>query len=399
MMRRRTAISDRHSRGGLGLIVALLATAAWANQPPEIRNIWINAIPSAGDQTVTVTADVYDPEGQPLTHQWTTSDGTLAGTADLDAIVTWTLPSGDGHRMISLQVSDAGGASTIAEFLAPIGPIHSYWSLSNSLLQPARIAVDAAGDLWVTDWARARAVHLSADGRPLGEFATGPRPLGIAVAPDGTILVGEDGLDRVARYTTAGALVGTIGAGALGMPNAIAVESVSGQICVADSEATQVAIYASDGTPQTPLGSAIGFPVDIAINSTTSEIFVAAQATSQILVYDFAGTLLRAFGSFGDSSGQFIRLQGIAIDASNRVLALDAHQDHVQLLEPTGQHVATFGHLGNWTSASRTPLGVASIPGERIFVTSSGTSLINVFAHWTWSVNNPPWSAEGVSIH
>lgn len=384
----------------LGLVAALVITPGlWANQPPRIVDIGLDPVPAEGGATLRVACFAVDPEGQPLTYAWSTADGTLTGRTD-QAAVDWTLPAGEGLRAISVVVTDAQGGVARADRLVPVGPIREFQEFGEALRQPVRAALGPAGDLWVTDAARQRVVHFSAAGNLLGEIGTAPRPLGIAVLDATTLLVGEDSLDRVARYSTDGALLGALGVGegAVAMPNAIAV-APGGTIHVADSVAAVVRTFAGDGTPGPTYGAGmLEFPVDLAIAPGGAEIFVADQSAAPVKVFDASGALLRTIGSRGAGPGQFLRPQGVALDEAGRLLVLDAFQSTIQLLEPNGQHVATFGHMGDWRGAMRTPLGFAAIPGERIYVTSSGTADLEVFAHWAWLRTGFPWQGEGLVL-
>lgn len=73
-----------------------------------------------------------------------------------------------------------------------------------SLYGPRAIALDADGNLLVTDTGNNRVIKFSPDGRPLASFGSlgsGPgqlqEPVGIAVAPDGSIYVADAWNGRV----------------------------------------------------------------------------------------------------------------------------------------------------------------------------------------------------------
>lgn len=376
-------------------IVAQCLLCVWsvfANSPPEITDISVSHSPSGGD-TVHVVCTATDADFDALIYVWTTSDGTLAGVDDLDAQVDWTLPVADGNHTLSVEVTDSHGGVARAERAIPTGPIHEQGAITEAAHQPARIALGTADDLWVTDAARARVLHLSRSGNLLGEFPTAPRPLGVAMQDSNVLLIGEDSLDRVARYSTSGSFIGAlgVGSGSVSMPNALAVDP-SGKIHAVDSHAGMVRTFGSDGQAGTPYGAGtLDFPVDICISTDGSEVFVADQGLGQIAVFDSNGALLRMIGS----PGEFVRLQGVTLDDSGRLFALDAFQDQVRLIESNGDPVVSFGHFGDWSGAFRTPLGLAAVPGDRVFISSSGTSMIEVFAHWIWATIE----ISGMTLH
>jgi DNA-binding beta-propeller fold protein YncE len=78
------------------------------------------------------------------------------------------------------------------------------------LFGPRAIAVDGAGDLWVTDTGHHRVLKFSAEGQPLGAFGSFGidkgqfrEPVGIAIAPNGDILVADTWNGRVQRFDSA----------------------------------------------------------------------------------------------------------------------------------------------------------------------------------------------------
>jgi DNA-binding beta-propeller fold protein YncE len=381
-------------------VVPLLAASAWANRPPEVTDLAIGPVPASGGQTIHVTCIATDPENQPLTFHWSTADGSLSGGGDLDAQVDWTLPAGEGDFMVSVEVRDSAGAFTMAERLVPVGPVRQYRTLPGVLRRPTRLAVDADGSLWATDAFENEVVHFTPGGTVLSRFPAGPRPLGIAAGNDGSILVGEDARNRVARYSRDGVLLGVLGAGStnISMPNAIDVDQVTGQIHVVDSSQQRVRVFSPEGALVRSYSSSsmTPFPVDLAVDSTAREVYLADQLTGQVSVFNMSGQRVRSFGSQGNLPGQFGRIQGIALDTTGRILVLDSYQNNVQILTSTGDPVATFGQFGAWLGAMQTPLGIAVIPGERVFAASTGTEDIQVFAYWTWYLTDSP--ATGLVI-
>jgi len=385
----------------LGVLFFGMVVAAYANQPPQILSIDISPIPQLGGQRIQVRCIAIDPEGGTLSYAWATTDGTLEEADDGDSRAIWVLPAAEGNFQCSVVVTDSLGASRKAERLVPIGPIYAFRRLSGRLTQPTRVAVDTQGTLWIADAARARVVHLADNGQLLGEFPTASAPISIAIQTDGTLLVGESGRARVARYNPDGTFRDALGNGvpAISQPSDIDVDPISGRIYVVDSKTRYVRIFSSAGNLLSNIGGTLlEFPVAVKVNPAAGEIYIADQATAQIFVFNPSGQRLRTLGGLGNAPGQFVRIQGLALDADGNLFALDSFQNNVQVIRPDGEHVATFGQLGNGSGAFRTPLGIAAIPGQQVFVTSSGTGEIQVFGYWSWMDPNQLSTTNGMVL-
>ena len=129
---------------------------------------------------------------------------------------------------------------------------------------PAGIAVDADGNVYVTDYALDRVVKFAPDGTVLaqwGSSGSGPgqfsSPFGVAV--DGSNVVVVDQLNnRVQRFATDGSLqgaFGTAGAGPGDFRTPFGVALAGGHVYVADFGNDRVQILNLDGSVLSSVGS------------------------------------------------------------------------------------------------------------------------------------------------
>lgn len=198
---------------------------------------------------------------------------------------------------------------------------------------PRNLAVDAEGNLLVTDLQVPWVAVLDYRGRPVarlalpapddtasGEHGAGP----IAVAPDGTILVasrGEQGhihvFDREYRYVSTWGTPGRA-AGQLAMPTAIAF------------------------TPQ-------------------GEVVVTCYATDlAVQMFDRNGTYLRGFGVHDVGPGNFSLPSGVTVTADGRIWVLDALRENVQVFDSSGRLLGVVGGGGSNPGEFKTPSALAS---------------------------------------
>jgi streptogramin lyase len=107
----------------------------------------------------------------------------------------------------------------------PPGNIISY-AVGNN---PYGIAIDASGNVWVTNFGDNTVTKLSSSGSLLGTFAVGAQPRGIAIDPSGNVWVANSGSNTVTELSSSGSLLGTFTVG--NGPHSIAIET-SGNVWV-----------------------------------------------------------------------------------------------------------------------------------------------------------------------
>ena len=178
--------------------------------------------------------------------------------------------------------------------------------------RPIGIAVAPGGDVLVTD-ARVRVVRLSASGRfqaewggpgdGLGDFAN---PVGVAVGPDGSIFVSDYEQDRVQKFTADGRFLASFGmsgkrTGQLDAPAGLATDA-KGSVYVADFYNSRVQQFRPDGSFQRTIGhpgrlgpGALHYPTGVSIG-TDGELLVADAYNYQLQWFDPQGRSQRRAG-------------------------------------------------------------------------------------------------------
>jgi outer membrane protein OmpA-like peptidoglycan-associated protein/opacity protein-like surface antigen len=89
------------------------ASAAPANQPPTVTCAAERTQIMPGEN-VTVRATATDPEGDPLTYQWTTTAGHVSGT-DASATLDFTGATAPSSATVTVRVSDNHGNSATSD--------------------------------------------------------------------------------------------------------------------------------------------------------------------------------------------------------------------------------------------------------------------------------------------
>jgi DNA-binding beta-propeller fold protein YncE len=268
----------------------------------------------------------------------------------------------------------------------PEGALTGKLALLHALTYPTRLAEGPTGRVYVSDARRGSLFVFNAELTPIGELKGISTPLGVAAAPDGTVYVGSRAGRTVLVFDATGGAQRTVGAGALEMPNDLALDR-AGNLYVADSTAHRVQVFSPDGTLRRTIGAAgsgVGqllFPAAVTVAYPPAhpdgELYVADQRNGRVAIFDLQGTWARALGgpmgTFGSAwQGRFSRIQALGVDGLGRVHAVDSYQNVVQVLDgDTGAFVSSYGSYGSGDGNVLLPLGIAILHDGRVVVADS----------------------------
>ncbi len=195
---------------------------------------------------------------------------------------------------------------------------------------------------------RERVTDMSKGGKGTGKGQL-DSPTGIAVDPNGNILVADTMNGRIEQFSPSGTFVTSIGTrgkghGQLGEPNGIAVDR-AGNIYVAEASNHRVQKLASDGTFIAEWkGPDTGFygPRRIAIGPDDSIYFVD-QGRTRIVKSSPDGQVLATWGSAGSGDGHFRDHTSVAVDpATNKVYVVDSINKRIQVFDSKGKFLAKW---------------------------------------------------------
>ena len=85
------------------------AAGVTPNRPPTVKIEGGSAQPVAAGSRLSLQANVYDPDGDAVTLEWTTTAGALSGATT--ARTNWTAPATATTLTITLRATDSSGAS------------------------------------------------------------------------------------------------------------------------------------------------------------------------------------------------------------------------------------------------------------------------------------------------
>jgi DNA-binding beta-propeller fold protein YncE len=195
-----------------------------------------------------------------------------------------------------------------------------------------------------------------------------PAPSGIAIDAEGDVYVSDYALDRIVKFGPDGTVLAQWGGsgGALGQFNApfgLAVDA-SDTLYVVDQLNNRVQRFATDGTPLSAWGgpgAAAGelrTPFGVAVSG--GRVYVADFGNDRVQVFGTDGSVLFSFGRRGSGDGQFQRPAGVAVAADGGVYVTDHFNDRIEHFNSDGKFVTQLA-AGQAGVATATPGVLASM--------------------------------------
>jgi DNA-binding beta-propeller fold protein YncE len=234
------------------------------------------------------------------------------------------------------------------------------------LIAPSGVAVDAEGNVYVSDFENNFVQKFSADGKPLirfGEKGNAPGqfagPSDLAFDAQDNLYVADTNNQRIQKLTTTGKPLLSFGsggdkAGQFWLPSGVAVDA-EGKIYVADRGNHRIQVLSNSGKPlaqwgtRGPAPGQFWAPADVAVDDK-GQVYVADSTNERVQVLSNSGQPVAQWGWEGTDPGQFSLPSSVAVDASGNVYVSDTRNSRVQKLSPAGQPLAVWGTVvGNNT--------------------------------------------------
>jgi DNA-binding beta-propeller fold protein YncE len=252
---------------------------------------------------------------------------------------------------------------------------------------PTRMAVDASGNVYVTDPGQGQVIVRAPNGRIVSRASGLGHPVSVAAGKTGKIYIGDAESGSVTAFNSGWQTVLQLGQGAgeFLQPSDLAVDAATGNVYVADSKAHLVKVYSAGGAFLQSFGGhgsgdgLFNFPVGVFVDAVARQVLVADQLNYRIQVFDVAGTFLSCFGGQGSEPGKFNMPQGVSIDGHGRVYVTDSVEGRIQVLDRNGGFVGYIGEFGDAAAQLRIPMGMVIDPSNRLFVAAANNARLEVF--------------------
>lgn len=255
---------------------------------------------------------------------------------------------------------------------------------------PHGLTTDRAGRLYVVDKDLLQVHVFDEQGRRyLAIPESGPpllAPIDVAVDEKRDRLFVSDAGEGVVRiFTLDGVPAGEIRRGLIGRPTGLAINSVTDELLVIDSEHAAVLRFSlEDLQPQGVIGhhgeksGLFNAPTAVAVGPDGS-IHVVDTLNHRVQILTPSGEFIRSFGAAGDAPGYFARPKGVAVDGAGNVHVVDALFDNVQVFNGQGELLMAYAGPGHEPGRLWLPSGIAIDGRGRIYVADTYNRRVQIF--------------------
>ena len=260
-------------------------------------------------------------------------------------------------------------------------------TIDQNIEVPIRLAVDNMNNIYTSDAKKNSIVKYDASGNYLESFVINGSPISIAINNNNNkIFVGnEDG--TILKIETNGNISTFFTANIY--PSDMAINP-DGDLYIADSKNEQVIVLDLLANQIQSFGTGILIsPTSIALDLRNERIFVGehgaleggsfGNAPCKVWVFDLLGNMIGSFGYGGVGDGRFYRIQGIDIGKCGNIYVNDSYQGNISVFDEDLNFVMKFGVFGDSLTQLNLPMDVLFDHEERILVTSTNNSKIEVF--------------------
>ena len=259
-------------------------------------------------------------------------------------------------------------------------------STQDRFSQPSDVALDADGNIYVTDTLKDRVVVFDPKGKFLRTFPSGvKRPLGIDVDAGGTVYVVSKRSDAVAAFDRKGRLIRQYP-----VFSPLNVSEERGRIYIT-TMGPIVSFDAKTGTDRKIIGWQGRGKDDFAwpqgIDSRDGKLYIADSNNLRLKVLKTDGSVEWVFGR-PPTEAQYVPEQGrafgipsgIALDESGNMLVVDAFRDRIYVYSPGHKEIANWGGTrGDAEGQFDHPSGIAYGGAGKLLVADKFNDRVQVF--------------------
>ncbi len=213
-------------------------------------------------------------------------------------------------------------------------------------------------------------------------------PAGIAVDAAGTLWVSDAQQGKVFGYTPNGKLLFIIGQmGGLGKPGGLVADRVRSRLYVADTSAHKIKLYSMNGVELSEIsisGKTIeGFksPGSLALDKN-GNLFVLDTSHRRVQKYSAEGAYVKTI-KLRETSEEIATLKPkcIAVDSSGHLYVTDSISNNILVFGQEGEFLFTWGRTGTMNGDFWTPYSIFIDDRDFIYIADQSNGRVQVFQY------------------
>ena len=265
---------------------------------------------------------------------------------------------------------------------------------TNRIVEPMGLVVSDDGKrLYVSDFAHLAVFIFDFENNSFAKIGAQERlarPVGLALDGEENLYVVEQEKKGISVFDRQGQKVRFITSPDIERPTGIAIDRDRGRIYLADTGHTksvthEVVMFDLRGQRLGAVGAGKGsgsgqflFPTYLAVDKT-GNLYVTDTLNSRVQMFDPEGRYLKTFGSRGSAWGMFDKPKGVALDNFGNVYVADSGWSNVQIFNQKGQVLLFFGGRGPIPGMMKNPTAVAIDGNNQIYVADYLNHRIGVY--------------------
>lgn len=270
------------------------------------------------------------------------------------------------------------------------------------LLGPYGIAIDSKGLVYVADQKVGAVFIFNTETHDATLIKNGSDAHfqwinGLAIDDGDRLFVSDGKMRHVLIFNPKHEVEGQIVEGLVD-PVGLAIDNENRLLYVVDEQQDIVQVYDADslkllrhiGTPVPPAkkhslttNGDFSAPTNVALDKDEN-VYVTDTLNSRVEIFDPEGGFISTFGKAGDGPGFFFRPKGIAIDCDDHIWVADEYQDRLQVFNREGQLLTYIGDThANGPGQFKALVGVAIDKQNRVFTTEQYPGRMHMFRYVT----------------
>lgn len=259
-------------------------------------------------------------------------------------------------------------------------------------------ALDASGNLLVTDALRADIQVFSLNGRYLSKFGGSAakegkdkkdkfeKPEGVAVDPEGNIFVADYLSSLIKKFSKDRNHMKTFSS--IGSKPGQTIEpefmdfTPNGYLYVADAGNHRIDVFDRNGTFKFSFGGSgnepgkMHRPEAAKYSAALKRIYVTDYGNHRMQIFTLDGKFIQLFGSEGDGPGQVRKPTGITIDKNGDVYVCDLGNSRINVYNAAGQFKYSFGKPGHGNLEFENLHGIIVDSERNLYIGDTGNNRI-----------------------